>query len=224
MGQERKGEERRWMLLALAIVWSAGFTMTGCARLPYTMRTVHEDEQVVVSVQQEVESRSYTHPLQLSGANIAAILRGFSIRTQQRLPLRWFTEETPPKPLFREDELQALAPHLAEAIQQLATNERAHFEVRGPGYNPRYRRDTIAGWVAVREPYLYLTIEYFHSQIPIRKSDTYDYNYPTPPPTPRDYILYFEPGRFWAADDNGARAVEFRQFLKSGEAGAAGSQ
>jgi hypothetical protein len=220
MGKGKMGIDwRRAGMLALALAWAAGFTVTGCARLPYTTRTVHEDERVVVNVQQEVETRAYTHPIQMTGTDMAGMLRGFSIREQQRLPLRWFAEEVPPKPLFREDELQALAPHLAEALQQLGTNERAHFEVRAPGYNPRYRRDVVGGWVAVREPYLYLTVEYFHSQIPTRKSDVYDYNYPTPPPPPRNYILYFEPGRFWVTDDKGDRAVEFRQFLKSGEAG-----
>lgn len=213
---------RRAGMLTLALAWATGFTMTGCARLPYTTKTIHEDERVVVNVQQEVEPRAYTHPIQVTGTDMAGLLRGFSIREQQRLPLRWFAEEVPPKPLFREDELQALAPPLAAALQQLGANERAHFEVRGPGFNPRYRRDVVGGWVAVREPYLYLTIEYFHSQIPTRKSDVYDYNYPTPPPTSRNYILYFEPGRFWVTDDKGARAVEFRQFLKSGEAGGVG--
>ena len=212
---------QRVVLLGLTLVWAAGLTMPGCARLPYTTKTVHDDERIVVNVQQEVESRSYTHPIQLSGAEVAGILRGFSIREQQRLPLRWFAEEVPPKPLFREDEVQALAPYLAEALQQLGTNERAHFEVRGPGNNPRYARDVVAGWLAVRDPYLYLSVEYFHTQIPIRKSDTYDYNYPLPPPTPKSYILYFEPGRFWLTDDKGIRAVEYRQFLKSGESGGA---
>ncbi len=212
---------RRAVMLALSLVWTAGIATTGCARLPYTTKTIHDDERVVVNVQQEVESRSYTHPIQLSGTEVASLLRGFSIREQQRLPLRWFAEEVPPKPLFREDEIQTLAPFLAEALQQLGANERAHFEVRNPGNNPGYRRDVVAGWVAVREPYLSLKVEYFHNQIPIRKSDVYDYNYPTPPPTPRDYILYFEPGRFWVTDDKGARAVEFRQFLKSGESGGA---
>lgn len=124
-----------------------------------------------------------------------------------------------PSPLFREDELQALAPHLAQGLQQVGPDERAHFEIRGPGFNPEYGRDTTAGWVTVRDPYLYLTIEYFHTQLPVRKSDNYDYNYPLPPPTPKDYILYFEPGRFWGADDKQTRAVAYRQFLKSGEAG-----
>ena len=203
----------------LVIIGTVELMVTGCARLPYTTKTVQEDERVVVTVQKEVEPREYTHPVQVSSTELASILRGFSIREQQRLPLRWFAEEVPPKPLLREDEVQVLAPYLADALQQLGPNDRAHFEVRNPGNNPRYRRNIVAGWVAVREPYLYLKVEYFHNQIPIRKSDTYDYNYPTPPPNPKNYILYFEPGRFWIADDKGARAVEYRQFLKSGEAG-----
>ena len=206
-------------MLALLIAWIAGITTTGCARLPYTTKTVHDDERIVVNVQREVEPQAYTHPIQLTGTEVAALLRGFSIREQQRLPLRWFAEEVPPRPLFREDELEALAPHLAEAFQQLGTNDRAHFELRAPGYNPRYRRDVVAGWMAVREPFLYLKLEYFHNQIPTRKSDVYDYNYPTPPPMSKNYILYFEPGRFWVADDKGTRGVEYRQFLKSAESG-----
>ena len=210
---------KRVGILALAVAWTTGFTMMGCARLPYTTKTLHDDERVVVNVQREVEPQAYTHPIQLTSAEVEAILRGFSIREQQRLPLRWFAEELPPKPMFRQDELEAIAPHLADALQQSGPNERAHFEVRGPGNNPRYSRDTVAGWVAVRDPYLYLKVEYFHNQIPIRKSDNYDYNYPLTPPTPKNYILYFEPGRFWVADDKGTRAVEYRQFLKSGQSG-----
>lgn len=214
--------ERIWKcvgILALVVAWAMGFTMTGCARLPYTTKTVHEDERIVINVQREVEPQAYTHPIQLTSSEMAAILKGFSLRQQQRLPLRWFAEELPPKPMFRHDEIEALAPHLADALQQLGSNERAHFEVRGPGNNPRYGRDTVAGWMAVHDPYLYLKIEYFHDQIPIRKFDNYDYNYPLPPPTPKNYILYFEPGRFCLADDKGTRAVDYRQFLKSGQSG-----
>ena len=217
--KHRRSLFRRLCFWVLVIGWE-GILAAGCARLPYTVRTVHADERVVVTIQQEIQSPSYTHPVQITGDDMVALLRGFSIREQQRLPLRWFAEEAPPKPLFREDELLALAPYLAETLHQLGPNERAHFESRGPGFNPSSGRDVVAGWVAVRDPYLYLTVEYFHMQIPIRKFDQYDYNYPTPPPQPRDYILYFEPGRFWIADENGIRAVEYRQFFKSGEAGA----
>ena len=38
---------RRATLLAFALAWTTELTMTGCAGLPYTTRTVHEDERVV---------------------------------------------------------------------------------------------------------------------------------------------------------------------------------
>ena len=195
--------------------------LAGCARLPYTTKVLHEDPRVEVTAQREVNSAGYTHPVQLSPAEVASLLRGFSIREQQRLPLRWFAEELPPKPVFREDELQALAPYLAEGFQKIGSEERVHFEVVGPGFNPKVGNDVIAGWAAVREPYLYLTVEHFHTQVPIRKADPYyaSGRFATPPPVPKDYLLYFEPGRFWITDQKGRRVVDFRQFLKSGEAG-----
>jgi len=208
----------RWITAAIWVILIGGLlSLFGCARLPYTTKVLHEDPRVRITLQKEVEPAGYTHPVQLSAAEVASILRGFSIREQQRLPLRWFAEEVPPKPVFREDEVEALAPHLADALQKVGPEERVRFELLASGFNPRYRKDTNAGWVAVRDPYLYLMMEYFHTQIPIRKSDQYDYNYPTPPPPPKDYLLYFEPGRFWVTNGKGKRAVDFRPFLKSAE-------
>lgn len=213
---------QRDALRALVVLLVLGF-FVGCARRPYTVQTVHEEEQVVVTLQKEVKPQTYTHPVQLTPAEVASILKGFSVREQQRLPLRWFAEEAPPKPLLRDDEVRALAPHLSEALQKAGPNERAHFQVRTPLLT-RYDRSIVEGWVAMRDPYVYLTVEHFHTPIPIRQSDLYDRTYPTPPPPARDYILYFEPGRFWTTDDKGDHAVEFRQFLKSGEAGPARSK
>jgi len=204
--------------LAVLIATTIALGVTGCARLPYTTTTVHEDARVRVTVQRELDRPAYTQPIQLSQADIASILRGFSVREQQRLPLRWFAEELPPKPLFRADEIMLLAPYLSEAFTKVGPDDRVHFEVNAPGYNPSSRKDLLAGWLAARDPFLYLTVEYFHEQIPTRSSDTYDYNYPTPPPVAKNYLLYFEPGRFWTTDAKVRRAVEFRQFLKSAEA------
>jgi hypothetical protein len=192
--------------------------VTGCARLPYTTIIVHQDARVRVIAQHELDRAGYSHPIQLSQPDLAGVLRGFSVREQQRLPLRWFAEELPPKPLFRSDEIMLLAPYLSDALTKVGPDERVHFEVSSPGFNPSIRKDVLAGWLAARDPYLYLTIEYFHEQLPTRSDDLYDYNYPTPPPTPKQYLLYFEPGRFWTTDAKGRRAVEFRQFLKSAEA------
>lgn len=210
----------RWRVRSALTMLLLCVATTGCARLPYTTKVLHEDPRVMVSVQQEVKPARYTHPVQVTAVEVASLLRGFTLREKQRLPLRWFAEEAPPKRIFREDELQVLAPPLADALRKVGPEERVHFQIIAPGYNPKIRNDVVGGWMAVREPYLHLAMEYFHTQIPTTKSDPYyaSGRFSTPPPPPKSYLLYFEPGRFWVTDEKGARAVEFRQFLKSAEA------
>ncbi|SPP64189.1 hypothetical protein [Nitrospira lenta] len=186
-----------------------------CARLPYTTNVVHEDARVVVVLQRDVDASAYSHPVKLTPAELTDILQGFSFRPKQRMPLRWFAEENPPKPVFRQDELDALVGRLSEGLRTAGPGERVHFELRAPGFNPSARRDVVGGWAAVRERYLYVTLEYVHVQIPTRKADLYDYNYPTPPPPPVEYLLYFEPGRFWVTDPNGLSALDYRAFLNA---------
>lgn len=195
----------------------------GCARLPYTTKTLYQDRRVVITAQEELNRPAYTHPVKLSSAETAALLMGFSTREQQRLPLRWFAEEVPPKAIFRADEIEALAPSLSEALTKVGPDERVHFEVIAPGFNPAQRKDSLSGWVAVKDPYFYFTLEYFHTQVPTRKDDLYDYNYPTPPPLPKDYLLYFEPGQFWVTDQSGRRGVVYRSFLQSASTPVPGS-
>ncbi|MBX3235193.1 MAG: hypothetical protein KF814_03495 [Nitrospiraceae bacterium] len=186
-----------------------------CARLPYTTKVVHEDARVLVNLQHEVGSTTYAHPADLSKSDLTSILEGFSFRPKQRLPLRWFAEEIPPRAVFRQDELEVLSGQLAEALRLAGSQERVHFELRAPGMNPEIRKDVVAGWVAVRDGYLYFTLEYDHVQIPTHKEDPYDYNYPTPAPPPVEYLLYFEPGRFWGVDEQGRQALQYREFLKA---------
>jgi hypothetical protein len=198
------------------ILLLSGVSTEGCARLPYTTKVVHEDQRVAVFLQREVKPAATTQPVQLTSLQIAAILRGVSLREQQRLPLRWFAEEAPPKKLFREDELEVLAPQLVPALQQVGPDERVYFEVFAPGLNPTYRRDVTGGWIAVRDRLFQLTVDYFHVQQPIKTTDDYDPNYPTPWTPPKTYLLYFEPGRFYVTDPkSGTRGVDFREFLKT---------
>jgi hypothetical protein len=193
-----------------------GLLMEGCARLPYTTTVVHDDQFVAVMLQREVDPAGYAHPVQMSSQQLSAILRGLSLREEQRLPLRWFAEETPPKKVFREDELQVLASRLVDALLKAGPDERVYFEVFAPGFNPKYRRDVTGGWLAVREGLLHITMEYFHAQQPVRQSDVYDYNYPTPWTPPKTYLLYFEPGRFFLTDPKTqTRGVDFKEFFRT---------
>ncbi len=202
--------------LLLALLHLGGIFAGGCARFPYTTRVVHQDRRVIVTLQREVKPAGYSHPVKLTADEISAILAAFSFREKQRLPLPWFAEEAPPKSIFRSNELEALAPHLAEALQTASPEERVHFQVLAPGMDPASERDTTGGWIAVRDPYFHLTLEYYHIQFPVRKEEPWDLRYPAVPPEPRTYLLYFEPGRFWITDPaSGERGVQFREFLKT---------
>jgi hypothetical protein len=207
----------RWANAAIWTILIGGLlSLFGCARLPYTVQTVQQDQRVVVTVQREVKPVGYTHPVQLSPRDLAALLGAFSFREKQRLPLRWFAEETPPKRIFRQDEIEAIVPYLTEALQKVGPEERVHFQVLAPGMNPSSERDTTGGWIAVREPYFHFTLEHFHAQFPIRKEEMWDLRYPAIPPEPGIFLLYFEPNRFWSTDPAlGERGVLYRDFLKS---------
>ena len=201
-------------LLVCALLFA--ITAAACARLPYTTSVVHEDRRVLVSLQRDPDAKAYSHPVHLQADDLAALLNGFSFREKQRLPLRWFAEEVPPKKIFRTDEMQAVVPFLVEGLAKAAPDERVYFQVLAPGMNPAAERDTTAGWIAVREPYLYLVLEHYHAQFPIRKSEQWDLRYPATPPLPKTYMLYFEPGRFWETEpESGRQAVQLREFLKS---------
>lgn len=200
----------------LVILLLCGVSTEGCARLPYTTKVVHEDQRVAVFLQREVKPAATSQAVQLTSPQIAAILRGVSLREQQRLPLRWFAEEAPPKKLFREDDLEVLAPQLVPALQQVGPDERVYFEVFAPGMNPAYRREVTGGWIVVSDRIFHLTVDYFHVQQPVQTTDAYDLNYPTPWTPPKTYLLYFEPGRFYVTDPkSGARGVDFKEFLKT---------
>ncbi|MDE3242316.1 MAG: hypothetical protein KGO52_06315 [Nitrospirota bacterium] len=207
----------RWRILAAVILLFVDLAgMEGCARLPITTKVVREDARVVVKLQQEVDRTTYSHPVTLGQQDIAAILKGFSLREDRGPLLRWYQEDIPPIPVFRDDEIEALVPALVEALQGAKVNERVAFEVRAPGNDPREEREVTAGWLAIRDPYFHLTVEFHHAQLPTRKSMTYERYYPTPPPAPKSFSLYFEPGRFWVLDKTfGERVVDFRGFLQS---------
>ncbi len=206
---------RQFTVCTLMMLSVIGIVLTSCARLPYTTKTVYEDPRVAVSLQHEIKPAGYSHPAQLTAEQVATILRGFSLREEQRLPLRWFAEEAPPKQVFREEELVLVSPYLVDALQKAGTEERAHFQLFGPGMNRADTRNVLSGWVAIRAPYFYLTIEYFHTEVPIRTIDDYYPNYPDVPPLAGSYLLFFEPGRFWVTDQSGARALQYRDFLKT---------
>lgn len=174
----------------------------GCARLPETTRVLHDDDRVVTRLETDFNApeRTYSNKTELSVEQLTRLLRGYTVRPRSRVPLQAFIDNTPPRKLFRESELDALVPPLREALQQVGFDERIRFEVFSPGRNPRYWRDVTGGWIKVRHHFFHLVVDYFHVEQPVRKTDAYDRYYPSPWTPERAYTLYFEPERQYVTD------------------------
>jgi hypothetical protein len=199
-------------LMALVVLGN----LVGCARLPYTTKTVYESKFVGVTLQREIAPTGYSHPAQFTADQMTMILRGFSLREQQRLPLRWFAEEQPPQRLLRDDEIMRVAAFLVDAFEKAGPDERVHFTLAAPGKNRADTKTVTDGWMAIRGSKLYMTIEHFHAEIPMRSSDNYFPNNPQMAPLPGSFLLFFEPGRFWGADrQQEVWALDYREFVKS---------
>ncbi len=215
-GHRRRTQKRGRGAAAVTVLLMSTLLIGGCARLPYTTQVLHEDPRVMVKLVREVDGSRYAHPVTVTSMEMAAILRGFSLREQKSLPMRWFQEEKPPMTAFREDEVQTLAPLLVEALQKAGPNERVAYSLYAPGKNPAYYREETSGWVAVQDKYFHLTVEYYHTENPSTKFSHYDWYYPTPPFPPGSFVLYFEPGRFWLHnEEKDDRGLDFKEFLKT---------
>lgn len=179
-----------------------GTVLTGCARLPETLKVLHDDDRVVTRLETDFDApeRAYSLKTDLSLEQLSALLRGYSVRPRPRVPLQAFIDNTPSRKLFRESELDALVPPLREALQQVGYRERVRFEVFSPGRNPRYWRDVTGGWIKVRDRFFHLVVDYFHVEQPVRKTDAYDPYYPSPWTPERAYTVYFEPERLYVTD------------------------
>ena len=100
-----------------------------------------------------------------------------------------------------------------QALQTVHPGERIRFEVLSPGRNPRYWRDVTGGWIKVRHRYFHLAADYFHVEQPIRKTDSYDPNYPSPWTPEQMYSVYFEPQTMFVLDPQmNSFAVDLSKF------------
>jgi len=197
----------------------AAFCMlaVGCARLPVPVQVIHEDQRLLVSVERVGKAEGYTHPITLSAQDVAAILPGFSSRERPATGLlRWFGKPAAPKRVFLEGDIQALAPYLAEGLRAALPDERVAFALYGEGKNPNIERVVTSGWIAVRDPFLHLSVDSLRSLQPRTEARSYYPFYPDLPPASPGYDVYFEPTTFWQQDpEDGTSGVHVRDYLRS---------
>jgi hypothetical protein len=189
----------------------------GCARLPVPIQVIHEDQRMVIRIERVAKDEGYTHPISLKAADVAKLLKGISSREQPATwPLRLFGKPATPERLFRDEELQTLAPHLAEGLRMANPNEWVAFALYEPGLNPTYERIVTSGWIAVRDPFFHVGLTYVRSLQPQSPTRGYYPFYPEVPPAPPPYELFSEPQQFWMKDPaDGTTAIHFRDYLRT---------
>jgi hypothetical protein len=187
----------------------------GCARLPVPIQVIHEDQGLAIRIEQVAKDEGYTHPISFQAADIAKVLKGLSAREQPSAwPLRLFGKTATSERLFRDEEFQALAPYIVEGLRMANPNERIAFALYEPGLNPTYERIVTSGWIAVRDPFFHISLDYVRNLQPQSLTHGYLPFYPEVPPAPPKYDVFFEPQQFWVKDPaDGAAAVQFREYL-----------
>ena len=202
-------------LLSVSLLASTAALLDGCARLPETTRVIQNDDRVVVRIETDPHADAYAQSktLDIPAEQLAALLRGFSVRQVSSIPIRYLKDATPPRKFLQEREIDALTPALLQALQTVHPGERIRFEVLSPGRNPRYWRDVTGGWIKVRHRYFHLAADYFHVEQPIRKTDSYDPNYPSPWTPEQMYSVCFEPQTMFVLDPQmNSFAVDLSKF------------
>ena len=114
------------ILLALLCLVFASCGTTG-----QTGKVLFDDSRGTVSLQTIADQLIHAnHPINLDPTLLAQVLRGMEVQDQERGLQRLFGGTPAPIPVFSDDEIQFLAPLLAEGLRKAAPNERIEYRVQ----------------------------------------------------------------------------------------------
>ena len=183
-----------YLLIPLAVAACAG-----CA-VPHPLsRTIYEDPANFVRVENdpfvfpELPHSLHSHPVKLTPDQMIKILRGFKVR-EHRVRLHiLIAGEAEKEPVFREDEIQLLAPRLTEALARVEPTERITFYLSRP--QTSIKREITTGGLYVRDGSLHFILGNYRFNYGIPAYGmVYDRRYPTRPIAAKSFDLFFEPG------------------------------
>lgn len=221
---KRRMESRAWPLPAAAVMIGLA-VLPGCAGQPPTKTTsVLEAGRNVVQLEADPESTSNSHPATLTSAEIGTLLRGVRAWERRNLFHRLYAGEAPRTRAFRDNEIALLAPALSKALAQADPSERIYFHLSHA--TEAGEEETTTGWIAVREPILYLAVSEVHDRHgPVPDISKYDRQMPNVPEVSAAFDVIFEPeeylqaveskGRFWATDQREELQIRYREALGS---------
>ena len=208
-----------WALgLMVLASWS-----TGCAsRAPVAAKPILDEGRNSVVIEQDRGNEPNSHPVQLTPAEVATLLRGVRTWERRNFIYRLASGEAPKKRAFRDEEIEQLARPISEALAKSAPNERVAFHLSRVTENGE--EETSAGWVYVREPILYLGLTEVHDRhAPIPDVSKYDRRMPDVPEQSGAFNVIFEPEeylvdvvsgfRWWSAAQEEELQIRYRKAL-----------
>lgn len=139
---------------ALVLLIGITLTLSACATGPELDLTIHESDRGAVYVER-IPDRSFraAHPITLSVDTMARVLRGVAVK-EDRGPFGNIIIGRPGAvPAFRDEDVQFLAPLLAEGLARAASDQQVGFHVIQPGMS-----ETTKGSIYAYGQSLYLTV------------------------------------------------------------------
>ena len=107
------------------------FIFAACGTTGQTGKVLFDDPRGTVSLQAiSDQSIHANHPIDLDPTLVAQVLRGLEVQDQERGLQRLFAGAHSPIPVFSDDEIQFLAPLLAEGLRTAAPNQRIEYRVQ----------------------------------------------------------------------------------------------
>ena len=139
---------------ALILLIGITLTLSACATGPDLDLTIHESDRGAVYVER-IPDRSFraAHPITLSADTMARVLRGVAVK-EDRGPFGNIIIGRPGAVrAFRDEDIQFLAPLLAEGLTRAASDQQVGFRVIQPGMS-----ETTKGSLYAYGRSLYLTV------------------------------------------------------------------
>ena len=132
--------------------------LAGCTFFSSSARIISQQGRTTIQLEKDPSaggtftSTGNSHPALIKAAQVATILRGIQIRSEQGVVGTILSLAAPADAVFMEEEVAVLAPLLADGLAQAAQSERVGFTYWSA--QPGRRNGPLSGHVAIREPYL----------------------------------------------------------------------
>ena len=199
------------------VVFLLAGALAGCALFSSSARIIHQQGRTTVQLEKDPSvggtftSTGNSHPASIKAAQVAAILRGMRISSEQGIVGMILRLAEPADSVFTDQEVALLAPLLADGLAQAVQSERVSFTHWSSQLG---RSGPLSGNIAVREPYL---------RFGLNDHPTVGWQDPEDPSAPKLFTLEFERETFVRSVDEQERKgtrharpliqVDYRRYL-----------